>query len=250
MRIEGLRIHVPSGGSSDDLVGVNIDGEDALIDSILIHGVSSPTNLLDQGMKCVQMSNNADFNGPTIQNCIFYPGIWDTASTGGIVQIRYARTSEGTSDMDARLYNNTVLGKEKHGIYYSDVSKNGTPRLTITLTNNIVMDHGTEDYTDDTGFGGPPFSVTRAKNLSSDTSGDTGLQSKASSDQFVDNNTDFHLKAGADALDGGDVVGAFDWDAEHQDGDNWRPQGSATDIGGLEFEVEGDTVENSIMMVQ
>lgn len=238
--IIGIRFMAPSGGSFSDLAAIFMTNiNNILVDSCLFHVESGAT--LNMGILIQENAQNVSVIGPTIQNCLAYPG------TAGVQAIRLSVFSftAGTKTMTPRIYNNSFLSDGTTGIQYKETVISGDAQMTMVMTNNMFMDHSGADYDD----GGGITSDTRAKNISADATGDVGLQNKLSSDQFVDNTNDFTLKSGADALNGGDVVDSFDWDALHEDGENWRPQGSATDIGALELEIEGETVKNSIMMV-
>ena len=73
------------------------------------------------------------------------------------------------------------------------------------------------------------------------------IENQTPSDLFVSEGSDVNLKAGSNAVDAGKTIAAFDWDAVHVDADNWRPQGSAWDMGALEKEsaAPSDLVERS-----
>ena len=145
-------------------------------------------------------------------------------------------TSSSSSDLTIDLYNNTVVNPSVYGFWVRESHRPGHPAtLTATASNNIAMDSGTKDFFKSIDYG----SVTGSYNMSSDATGDdwgaTGsLINKVAANQFVDKASDWNLLSTANAIDAGTTIGSFDWDALHVDGDGWRPQGSAWDMGALE----------------
>ena len=143
--------------------------------------------------------------------------------------------SPGSTSTGVQIYNNTVVRKANgdHGI---QCTVDGGLTLTVDLKNNIVTGWPNGDF--DMGGAGT-LNDTHANDLSSDDTADDyggsdNLVNKTAANQFENASYDWNLKAGADALDAGITIAGFDWDAVHDDADNWRPQGDEWDIGALE----------------
>lgn len=229
-RIEGLRLET----SSFDDYGIYVN-------NLSVGGVVLDSNLVLLGgtsLCCIYLKVNGAY---TLDNCIVRNNIciYNGARSGWGIIIDYNRVPDGSTS-GIKIHNNIIhrrSGSGDHGIRVNALSVDDT--VIYEAKNNIVTGNWPNgDYAED---GGGTHTATFANNLSSDgTADDFGgsgaLVNKTAANQFVDEDADWNLKAGADALDAGTTIPAFDWDALHDDADNWRPQGFSWDMGAIEKE--------------
>jgi len=138
------------------------------------------------------------------------------------------------------LYNNTIYrGDVAAGITFSATGVKTTPILNVTLYNNIVYGiplTGASYYK----FSGI-INFTADYNCGSDGTatsvlgGTHNLDNQTATDLFVNPTSDVTLLETSPCKNAGTTIGSFNWDALHISSDNWRPQGSAWDMGALEL---------------
>lgn len=149
--------------------------------------------------------------------------------------------------------NNTLYRVGEGWGYYGIGETWSSTQLTTYMRNNVVLSCGGDDFKLENS--GKTTWTESKSNMSSDgTADDFGgsghMANKSASNQFVDPDSDWNLLSDADALDAGTSMDDFDHDAVHEDTDDWRPQGSAWDMGALELEQSsGTTVEASFGLI-
>jgi hypothetical protein len=141
---------------------------------------------------------------------IFNNIIWGNKSAG----IKH----EGTPNVNARIYNNTVFNNENNGFWF----KRGG---TLDIRNNIVFNNGPDDNANWVPWSGTPFlpdSKYASHNLLTDPK---FLSTDPADPNFA------RVAEGSPAIDAGRADGAPQHDFE----DKPRPQGGGYDIGAFEF---------------
>ena len=137
------------------------------------------------------------------------------------------------------LYNNTIYSLDVAlGISFSASGIKTTPILNVNANNNIVV--GTQPSGNYYLYSGI-INFTADYNCGSDGTatsvmgGTHNLDNQVATDLFVDPTSDVTLLETSPCKDAGTTIGSFNWDALHISSDNWRPQGSAWDMGALEL---------------
>jgi len=194
-------------------------------------------------------------NGSIAYSCIRADGLNYTI-TDAIVQNNICVSQRGTDSTigmylycgNSRtcsydVYNNTIIGHGSFGLRFYEYASS---TLNATAINNISMDSSVDFVATQLGLG----TISGSYNLSSDLTGGaygaTGsITGKSSANQFVNPASNWNLLYKADAHDAGDTIVSFDWDADHIEGDNWRPQDDAWDIGALERGEESSSSSSS-----
>lgn len=150
----------------------------------------------DSGEFCVKMLGQSVFRNNFIIGCKYH-----------------GLQTDATTNVSAKIYNNTIVGATGNGLVVSLDS--GSDTSTIELKNNLVTGSTTADYSINVGSA----TYATATNISSDaTSPQTGLRSKTIT--YV-GGTDYHLSAGEmDAIDAGTTIGTFsnDYDNDTRSG--------------------------------
>jgi hypothetical protein len=194
-RVQGLEMKRFRSASGAAGVFIDTGAANVLLEDLLIYDFDSAAN----SVAGIHSSGSLSF---TVRNCIIYDG-----DTAGI---------RGNAGVSGTIQNTTIHGMASRGVF-----EDGG---TFAVTNTIAMGNPTD------------FDVvngTQSYNLSSDATatGTGSLSNKLAANQFVSltaGSEDFHLKAGADAIDAGtSLAGSFTDDI---DGDT-RPLGAAWDIG-------------------
>jgi len=210
------------------IVGLQIYGNNTSTAVITITVAQSTinNNIITEigGNRLVSLSNGGA--AWTVKN-IFNNIIYTSGSQEGIGIYYY--NPGGTIN----IYNNTIYSCTT-GISYYDNYNGGNIKNNLCITN-------TTDYN----LGGS--SVTFTNNGSSDLTGNVGFRSMVDTDLFVDTASNYHLKAGAAAIDvGTDLSGTFtdDIDGVTRSG-TW-------DIGADEYvaaggEVYYTTINNAVI---
>ena len=149
----------------------------------------------------------------TVMNTLIYDANGGSANAGGI------GPTGGSHTFKMNIYNCVVVNCATHGIKINnDIGSDGN------VNNTICMDNGT-DFNVSVG--------TQSNNMASDTtaSGTGSLNSETATDEFVSTaggSEDFHIKAGASAIDAGIDLGT-------------TPTGVNIDINGRDRDAEADT---------
>jgi hypothetical protein len=217
-RIEGLRVAI----STD--TGVIQISDYGLIDSVLVVHSGAGT--------CIFCGSSGVVDAHyTIQNNIVY---------GGGIAVAGINVRAGAQVNTTYAFNNTVDGCTT-GILMEEWEKKSSGTLNITLENNICTNSTTDYKFQLSGQPSQLGTITANNNASEDTTADDwagsdNIISQVPGDLFVTEGSDVNLKAGSNAIDAGKTIATFDWDALHLNADNWRPQGSAWDMGALELE--------------
>lgn len=172
-----------------------------------------------------------------IRNNLIYA---EGAFTGPGLMVSVTGTAS-PADMSIVISNNSINGSPWFGA--SMTESDGGPGAEATLNvilENTICTNNTPDFLVTIVRG----SINANNNCSEDEtagalpgSGNIFYQNPA--DLFVAVGTDHGLKEGSNALNAGKTIISFDWDAVHVDGDNWRPQGAAWDMGAIEMEAAG-----------
>jgi hypothetical protein len=220
-RVEGLRI---IGTGFYGIYG-NVDFDNAIVDSNLVMLESAEVSISFRVSSSITRT-------VTIRNNIVY----SDGSYG--IEARPQVGDFETPTLTAYIYNNLVrdytsgstgiICEEKH---YGP----GTPTLHATVKNNIVAGNYSSDYWKFITNG----SMTADYNLSSDDTGDDfggthNIINMGPGNLFVNTDSDWHIQEESPLLNAGTTIAGFDWDCIHVSGDNWRPQGSAWDMGPVE----------------
>lgn len=200
-----------------------------------VQGDYGAKNITFDGLLCYHTGTNktthaAYFTGYDseinciVRNSIIYGGATTNYAVGIFVEAGFA----GITTL--RLYNNT-MNRCRRGTRWTMSSTPVQETIALTEVNDIAVSCRT-------GFVWGATSVVSSNNLSSDATSDDGGGSghkinKPASDQFVNVTSDFNLKTTADAKDAGKSISSFSADAVGKS----RPQGSAWDMGALEFPV-------------
>ena len=196
---------------------------------------------IGSAQNCINM-NNA--KGILVDKCIGY------GATGTAVDFVGAGTGDDKNRVQnsffwdgagdgCRMRNHALL----HNATFNNFSSEGIiayfTGVGIVVQNTIAMDNGGSGDFDEQGGSGNfnTFNNNMSEDGTATTHGGSGnLANKTYADQFVSvsvGSEDFHLKAGADAIDAGKDLSGFAV-PDDIDGET-RPQGSAYDMGGDEL---------------
>jgi hypothetical protein len=175
---------------------ISMGASDLIISKVIIHDFPDGTNNVD-GIRTAG-------GGGNVENTIIYNG-----DRNGIL----IASGDTLNVYNTVIYNLTGAG----------VNNQGT-----TTTKNVISMNTTSSN-----FSGSP---TQSYNMSSDgTASGTGcLSGRSASNQFVSvsgGSEDFHLKAGSEAINGGDTIADFSDDID----DDSRPFDSTWDMGADEY---------------
>jgi hypothetical protein len=239
-RVEGIRFKMNCNSIGTYCI-YHIGTGSAIIDSNLCVGTSEHAD----SVYIASISGVLAMSDVEIRNNIIYAA--GTAKTGIFVN-----ASALYSDVSwaGNVQNNTVDDCATYGVRMQEDDYGNTATVNVTLENNICTNNGT-DFSSTVSNG----SVTGNNNCSEDATGDDwdgsdSIINQTPANLFVTEGTDHNLKTGSNAIDAGKTIAGWDWDALHISGDNWRPQGSAWDMGALEKEqaVVGPPTGTLLMM--
>jgi hypothetical protein len=224
-RVEGIRIMMSSTGMGlrvySDFFGETTTGQ--IIDSnlFIVESGGNPTYAARAQADAADLS--CDFRNNILYN--------DGSGNIGIEVMGHSPSPPVT--VSFTVQNNSVDGFN----YGINMSEGSYTTATVTLENNICTNNSTWDFGSVTGSP----TITGNNNCSEDATADDwdgsgSIINQTPSNLFVTEGSDLNLKAGSNAIDAGKTIAGWDNDALHLEADNWRPQGSAWDMGALEKE--------------